>query len=393
MAGLPLYIHAPKFYVDAYGLSLAGLGVVLFGLRLLDVVQDPLLGRLAAYTQRWRQEGVTLALMILALSMGGLLAVTPPVDPMIWFALMLLLVFSSYSFLNICFYAQGVAKGDALGRSGHLRVARWREAGALLGVCFAAVLPTVLALGMAQPFVGFAAVFALVTLVSGLLMRPEWRSGNIQQTSGFGVVLGDPLARRLLMIGFVNAVPVAVSSTLFLFFVESRIEASGLEGVLLLLFFLSAAVAAPLWAKLAERAGGKKTLLWGMVLSVLAFGCALMLGAGDVLGFALVCVASGAALGADMTLLPAIFAQRLSQIAPSANEGFGLWSFVTKFSLAFSAVTLLPLLERAGFESGAPNTSEALWLLSLLYAGVPCALKVIAILLLYVTPVKEVRDD
>ncbi|MEL6417371.1 MAG: MFS transporter, partial [Pseudomonadota bacterium] len=37
-AGLPIYIHAPKFYVDEYGVSLAALGAVLFGLRLIDVV-------------------------------------------------------------------------------------------------------------------------------------------------------------------------------------------------------------------------------------------------------------------------------------------------------------------------------------------------------------------
>ena len=43
-AGLPIYVHAPKFYVDEYGVSLTALGAVLFGLRLLDVVQDPLLG-------------------------------------------------------------------------------------------------------------------------------------------------------------------------------------------------------------------------------------------------------------------------------------------------------------------------------------------------------------
>ncbi|MEM8802354.1 MAG: MFS transporter, partial [Pseudomonadota bacterium] len=43
MAGLPIYIHAPKFFVDEYGVSLAALGAVLFGLRLLDVVQDPAL--------------------------------------------------------------------------------------------------------------------------------------------------------------------------------------------------------------------------------------------------------------------------------------------------------------------------------------------------------------
>ena len=31
-AGLPIYIHAPKFYVDEYGVSLAALGALLFAL-------------------------------------------------------------------------------------------------------------------------------------------------------------------------------------------------------------------------------------------------------------------------------------------------------------------------------------------------------------------------
>ena len=42
-AGLPIYIHAPKFYADEYGVGLAAMGAVLFGLRLIDVVQDPIL--------------------------------------------------------------------------------------------------------------------------------------------------------------------------------------------------------------------------------------------------------------------------------------------------------------------------------------------------------------
>ena len=51
-AGLPIYIHAPKFYVDNYGVRLGALGVVLFALRLIDVVQDPILGWLAERTPR-----------------------------------------------------------------------------------------------------------------------------------------------------------------------------------------------------------------------------------------------------------------------------------------------------------------------------------------------------
>jgi GPH family glycoside/pentoside/hexuronide:cation symporter len=146
---------------------------------------------------------------------------------------------------------------------------------------------------------------------------------------------------------------------------------------------LSAAVAAPFWGMLAERFGGKPVLLSAMVLGIVAFGGALFLGTGDAVWFALICVASGAVLGADLTLLPAMFATRMAKISPSAAEGFGLWSFVSKFTLALAAVTLLPLLETAGLRSGsADNPVQAVNLLVMLYAGVPCALKLIAIALL-----------
>ena len=108
-AGLPLYIHAPKFYVDEYGVSLTALGSALFVLRLLDVVQDPLLGRLAAALRAFRRLSVMLAVLVMALAMMGLFAVTPPIWPLAWFAAMMTLVFSSFSYLTICFYAQGVS--------------------------------------------------------------------------------------------------------------------------------------------------------------------------------------------------------------------------------------------------------------------------------------------
>ena len=376
-AGLPLYIHAPKFYVDEYGVSLAALGAVLFGLRLLDVVQDPLLGRLAGVLGGRRAPSVVLAALVIVGAMIGLFAVTPPVSPLVWFALMLTLVFSAFSYLTICFYAQGVSAAGHLPDQGHLRLARWRETGALLGICAAAVAPIVLG-----GYGGFALAFALLGVVAIWAMRGQWRGVSIVDGAGFSPVLRDPVARRLLAVALVNAAPVAVSSTLFLFFVESRLDAPGWEGPFLLLFFLSAALAAPFWGRAAERFGAKAVLLSGMVLSIAAFAAAVTLGAGDVWAFGLICLASGAALGADMTLLPALFAQRMAQVSPGASEAFGLWSFVSKFTLALAAVALLPVLQAGGFEAGASNDAEALRLLSLLYGALPCVLKIVAIVLL-----------
>ncbi|MGC1496123.1 MAG: MFS transporter [Sulfitobacter sp.] len=382
-AGLPIYIHAPKFYVDEYGVSLAALGAVLFGLRLLDVVQDPLLGRLSETLRNHRGLAVGLACTIMAIGMFGLFAVTPIGTPLIWFGAMLTLVFSSFSFLTICFYAQGVAKADTLLGSGHLALARWRETGALLGVCVASVAPVVFGLWIDTPFTGFAVGFVVLAIAAALAMRGEWQSTGLAASTGFGTILRDQVARRLLLIALVNAAPVAVSSTLFLFYVEIVLEAPGFEGPLLLLFFLSAAIASPFWGLLAERFGGRQVLLAAMGLGIVAFGGALFLGPGDAWLFAIVCFASGAVLGADLTLLPAMFATRMAKIAPSAAEGFGLWSFVSKFTLALAAVALLPLLEGAGLQTGAEQSpQEAVNLLIWFYAGLPCLLKLCAIALL-----------
>lgn len=389
-AGLPIYIHAPKFYVDEYGVSLAALGGVLFILRLFDVVQDPLFGRLSEALRSHRGFTVLIGAALMAASMFGLFAVPPMLPPLIWFALMLTGVFSGFSFLTINFYAQGVVKADQLPGQGHLMLARWRETGALLGVCVAAIAPVMLGAFMGAPFTGFAVGFVVLAAAAVVMMRGEWVSEGLPPSVGFKAVLGDPLARKLLLIALVNAAPVAVSSTLFLFFVESRLLAPGFEGPLLLAFFLSAAVAAPFWGKAAERFGAKPVLLSAMVLAIAAFAGALTLGPGDWAFFAVICVLSGATLGADLTLLPAIFASRMARISPSAAEGFGLWSFVSKFTLAFAAVMLLPALERTGFVSGAVNNPpEALMLLTLLYAAVPCGMKIVAIALLATTDLKE----
>ena len=388
-AGLPIYIHAPKAYVDEYGVSLAALGAVLFGLRLFDVVQDPILGWLSTRARMHRRLWVLAAGVLMATAMLGLFAVSPPVAPLLWFAITLTALFTAFSFLTIAFYAQGVEAAGRIGDGGHVRLAAWRETGALLGISIAAAAPTVLAAMSGSPFALFAAGFAGLVILGMAAMWGEWRAAPGLGGPGLRPILSDGLTRRLLLIALVNATPVAVTSTLFLFFVESRLDAPGWEGPLLLLFFVSAAASAPIWGRAAERLGAKPVLLMGMGLAILSFGFAALLGAGDLAAFSVICLASGAALGADMTLLPAIFARRMAVVAPEAGQGFGLWSFVSKFTLAFAAVTLLPLLDASGFRSGGENTTTALATLTVLYALVPCILKLVAVALLAATPLKE----
>jgi GPH family glycoside/pentoside/hexuronide:cation symporter len=131
-------------------------------------------------------------------------------------------------------------------------------------------------------------------------------------------------------------------------------------------------------------------LLVAMVLAVASFGYTLTLSPGDVIPFAIICVLSGATIGADLTLLPAMFAKRMAVVSPNGGQGFGLWTLVNKFTLAFAAAVLLPLLERAGFQAGSTDLpDEAITTLTMLYALVPSLLKILAISLLIATKLED----
>ena len=388
-AGLPIYIYAPKYYADTFGVSLTALGTVLFAMRLFDMIQDPVLGWISERLTVAKKTVITLTAIGLGLSMLGLFAVVPPIAPIWWFGITITGLFTAFSFLSINFYAQGISKaGD--GPQGHVRLAAWRESGALLGVCVAAITPTVL-IGIVQdPFAAFAYGFAVLTLIAAVVMWPEWKERVSPEPSRIGDIIRDITARRLLILALVNATPLAVSSTLFLFYVESKLGAAGWEGPLLVLFFLAAAVSSPIWSALARWYGAKPVLIAAMILAVASFGYTLTLSAGDVIPFAVICVLTGATIGADLTLLPAMFAKRMAAISPNGGQGFGLWNLVNKFTLAFAAVALLPLLERSGFQAGAPDLpAQAITMLTVLYALVPSLLKLLAIGLLIATKLED----
>ncbi|OZA15727.1 MAG: hypothetical protein B7Y02_03670 [Rhodobacterales bacterium 17-64-5] len=64
-----------------------------------------------------------------------------------------------------------------------------------------------------------------------------------------------------------------------------------------------------------------------------------------------------------------------------AGTAFGVWSFAQKISLALAAALVLPALQAFGFAPGQPNSGAALHVLTLAYAVLPCALKLLALAL------------
>ena len=103
------------------------------------------------------------------------------------------------------------------------------------------------------------------------------------------------------------------------------------------------------------------------------------LGSGDTWQFALVCLLSGAALGADLALPAALLADIAEGDGEQAGAGacFGWWNLVAKLNLALAAGLALPLLAWLGYRPGSID-DQARGALAAVYCLLPLALKLVA---------------
>ena len=378
MAGLPIYIHAPKYFIEQYEISLATLGLALLLLRSIDFFQDPLLGRLASSTLSRGSFPLWIATAFMCFGMVLLFAIPAVTSPLLWFSISLIILFSGFSFAYIRIYALGV---EVFGMEGQIRIAKWREAGTLTGICLAAPAPTILSIMGSNGYKNFAFLFCSLIIVATALMNSDFSKTFFKvQKQTNSVFPKDSGLQKLLLFVFLNALPVAVTSTLYLFYVDHVLGLEAIGGALLILFFLSAAFSAPFWTRWAEHYGALKVLRISMFVSILSFVWAYNLNAGEVIAFSIICFATGLSLGADMTILPAIFAKRLAKTKHDANAGFGIWNFSNKLALALTAGILLPIMEFAGFETQDMRSSLSREVLTMSYAIVPCGLKILALI-------------
>ncbi|EAQ45593.1 sodium:galactoside symporter family protein [Roseobacter sp. MED193] len=379
-AGIPLYIHLPQFAATDLGLGLGTLGTVLLAIRAFDLVQDPLIGWAVDRWPEYQSRFGWAAALGLAVGFPLLFGLQQGPYLLAKMILVLVLLFSAYSLGMILLYGRSATLSVSTKPRDLMTLAAFRESGMLVGVILAAIAPAFLVgLGaQGQGYAAFGLFLGGLAVIAALLTRPIWRRQ---------AMVGQPLrfanlwqsgATNLLVLAVLNSLPVALTSTLFLFFVQDYLALPQLAGPLLVLFFLSAGLSVPLWTLLSRRIGAKPTLLIAMPLALTSFVGAAFLEPGDAVGFTLICLASGAALGADMLLLPALFSIALTKAGLSAGAAFGIWSFAGKLALALAAAIALPLLESRGFTPGRANTETALAALVTAYAILPCILKTVA---------------
>jgi len=390
-AGIPLYIHLPRFASVNLGLGLGTVGIILLVIRLIDLVQDPGFGWLIDRFPRAQGVFAATAAAGLAIGFPLMFSLPPGRHVVLHLTFVLVLLFSAYSLGMILLYGRSATLANAPEPDALLTVAAYREGGMLAGVVIASIAPGVLAaLGAAEAgYPAFGLLLCAIALLTALFTRSLWRRPVVGGARLSLAGLGNSGALRLLVLALINSLPVAITSTLFLFFVEDRLQLHGKAGILMILFFLSAGISVPLWTAISRRIGAKPTLLIAMPLAIASFVWAAFLAPGDLAGFAMICLASGAALGADMVILPAMFSIALTRAGLEASLAFGIWSFAGKLGLALAAFLVLPALEFKGFTPGAENSATALRTLNFSYAVVPCALKLCALAFVLTLPKQD----
>ena len=387
-AALPVYVHVPRYYADSTGMELALLGGILLAARLLDALIDPWLGWLADRVARPRM----VALALLPFALGFVALLNPPAayaGP--WLLGSLALTYLGFSAATVAYQAWGADVGtDSLART---RLTAAREGFGLLGVVLAAALPALLAENLSigierlswllPPLLLLAAgiTFTFIRTGRGRPQQAVVDAGGLR--ASLQEVLTDPAFCRLLGVFVANGIAAALPATLFLFFVADVLGRESASGALLALYFVAAAASLPLWVRLAGRCGRGRA--WGMAMlcAVLAFAGAVLLGPGDLWPFALICLASGMALGGDLAL-PAAMAADMGERLGRAGACFGVWNFVAKLNLALAAGLSLPLLDLLGYQPGGEQGGgQGLSSLVFAYALLPLGFKLLAAGLLW----------
>ncbi|MEI7669659.1 MAG: MFS transporter [Pseudomonadota bacterium] len=386
-AGLPIYVHVPKFYAQIMEINLASLGILLFCTRLADTFIDPLIGVLSDKFVKFRRLIIIFCLPILAL--GYFLLFSPPNfaynSPLIWLGCCLLLVYISFSTLMINYYAIGIDISG--GEQDNTKIATWREGFMLLGVLLASLLPPILMqqYDLKTYYQIFGIILAPLLIFSAFFTLVKYQPILSQEKTeiSFLRLLESKKIRYILLLAFFNAIPTAITSTLFMFFTSDVLKAPEQSGFMLSAYFLSAAISTPFWNYLSGIIGKRKSLLIAMILSIICFIWAWTLGANDIWNFYIICVLSGITMGADVVLMPSLFADALSDRRNLSATAFGLWNLTSKLTMAFAAILVLPLLSQFGYHAAMNNNVNALSALSFCYAILPCVFKAGAASFLY----------
>jgi Na+/melibiose symporter-like transporter len=414
MAALPVVLNVSHFYGEVLKLSLAVMGPIFIFCRVVDAIQDPVIGLISdRFTRRGPRGRLTFVALMTPVLAGGFYMLFDPPDAWlanqtlmaVWLVLALLLVHLGYSGVSISYHSHGAELSDDYNE--RTRVTVGREVFGLLGFAVAVVLPVFLTVKFGENrgymllsllFIPIAIVFSTPTLLwAGPSVHPPVIHAERNAFVAFFAPLKNRLFRRLLLVFVTNGAALGVAVTVMLFYVEHVLKGNKLQaGIILLTYFFAGAVSVPMWLMLSRKLSKAAAWFVGMLLTIVAMALALLLGAGDFYWFLAISVLTGIGLGSDYGLPPSILADVINSPEGGDTKGktgtyFGLWALATKVATAIGAAGSLPVLAALGFNPARGHFSGLA--LIIVYIALPVAIKVIAAILIWYIRIEAERGS
>jgi GPH family glycoside/pentoside/hexuronide:cation symporter len=408
--GLPLVVYLPEYYSNALGLPLAAVGAAFMGVRLLDIMFDPFIGGVMDRTRsRWGRFRPWLAIgapLLMLASYMLFMAERGIGVGYLWFWLIVV-----YVGLSICVLAHtawaAVLSADYNQRS---RIYTWWQAGNVIGMILVLILPPILesqsggdhAAGIRS--MGWFIIIALpLTIGAALLRVPEPIAPVERHKSGlreYAALLKRPTVQRILISDLLLGLAPGITGALFFFYFERVKDFDKAQaGILLLIYFLSALLCAPVWTAMAKRIGKHRALTVAGIVYAVVQVAIVILPAGNFWLAVPGLILAGLPYSAGPFLLRSMMAdvgdeERLATGADRTGLLYAVLAGTAKIGYALAVGITFVALDVLGFNAqGAGDPAAGMMGLQLLFAIAPAVLGLIAAYVTWGYPLDAARHE
>lgn len=405
---LPIYVLLPKYYADAYGVPLTLIGIVLLIARMIDILQDPIIGWWMDKKQFSAQQMRDLIMIVAPFAAAGFVLLVHPAMETVsgkafWMAALMVFTYSALSMVTVAYHSITMTFSDDV--HDQTRIHAMRESFGMLGVVIATFVPTLLSsfLGM-EVGLSIFSIFIVPWMIGAAYLtfryspqapknplRVAAKKATAEKHEMFESLHRNSPLMWLSIVYFLTSCASAIPATALLFYVESVLGAGGQSAFFLALYFLGGVLGMPVWITLSDRLGARHCWMVALSFGVLIFLSMIAFRPDDAGVFYLMCALAGVCMGADHALPYVMMTQMLRGNRQNAGY-FGTWSFLAKLALALGGGVALYLLGSMAYDPQATqhiSTHARLMAVTLVFAFFPCLIKFAAMLLLWFAPMGQ----
>ena len=417
--GLPLAIFVPPFYASlfqqsgleaAVALSLVGTSFMI--VRFFDLFTDPLMGVMGdRFESRWgrRRHWCVLATPVVMLGVVGVFIVPYPemVTPT-YLILSMIVFYIGATMYTISHYAWGAEMSrDYHERS---RITGYIQLALLLGNLTVLLPPAYMEFVVGEPAGGQMAVrafgiyvlillpIATLVAVTSVHERPTAAAPKISFWQGAWLVLKNRYMRRLLLADLMIGIPGPVMASVFIFFLRDVIGGGLWNSIILIFHYALTVTGVPFWLWVSGKVGKHRAFALSAGLHLINVLLFLVLGYGDIIGFALLVTTAGFIFAGQPMLIRSMAADTVdADNLESGGQRTGLYfSLITMTQKVGGAIAIgvaYPLLGLFGFVPGADvQTEQALDAVRYIYVFLPALALVVALITMWNFPLDIIKQ-